>query len=645
MSKCSDKKGAGNAGKNKPATDVKKTKEDCPKIEYELVELVEVVTQDKEKWVKGAAMDATDTTVITKSVERTAATKDGANFKQYINLGKDFEGAGNRHPEYGREITCKARVKQKNGKTDKLAGVKVNFSHKRTDGPNRSGAEIWSGADLTGNQKEGFGSAGGTATTSGQTDANGWTAQVLFFLSQYGGDQFEISAVLDPVTPGATGASPVKTKAKYVVWRKFWYQMTSADGYNPPTPSKAEEAYAKVFAEMVKAGEKKFKKEDMPVGLRDRTILKEYMLKQGGANKDVAAIGAHNKNEFKKDPIYISEPDKYPIKAHLIICEYQCDPKTNAGNPAYTGLGKFVLTKNGQEVTLPQGSGGPIVCKPGLREGTNLVITGEWSKKLVPWLKGGDITDANIDIDPGRADTLSVKIDLSRGGIGAPVPSSSQMVYVKLQLDTAEDFLGESFGKGQILCVYRPAAAAGTQGSAEDYNDTVAHELGHMWNQTPVPTKQPESLKDHPLQYVGHGGTGSHCRDGAKKSNTAGDATASQNASTTITKTAAATDTHEVASTAGFIGGHKVTVNGVEREVDGGDATHLHFTTRFAANKDEAVQQKLTYGPVNWNDATQEYPSPGGGTCLMYHSYCEDCSHDFCKTCKPYLQLQEMSSI
>jgi len=143
VSKCSDKKGAGNAGKNKPASNVKKTKEDCPKIEYELVELVEVVTQDKEKWVKGAAMDATDTTVITESVERVAATKDDANFKQYINLGKDFEGAGKRRPEYGREITCKARVKQKNGNTDKLAGVKVNFSHKRTDGPNRSGADIW----------------------------------------------------------------------------------------------------------------------------------------------------------------------------------------------------------------------------------------------------------------------------------------------------------------------------------------------------------------------------------------------------------------------------------------------------------------------------------------------------------------------
>jgi len=122
--------------KQKPATPSNNTQQPCPLKEIQLVELVEVVTQDKEKWVKGAAMDATDTKVITESVER--AAKDGANFKQYINLDKDLEGQAKRHPEYGRNITLRARVKQKDGKTDQLANVKVNFSFKLTKGPNRS---------------------------------------------------------------------------------------------------------------------------------------------------------------------------------------------------------------------------------------------------------------------------------------------------------------------------------------------------------------------------------------------------------------------------------------------------------------------------------------------------------------------------
>jgi hypothetical protein len=532
----------------------------CPQVEFVLVELVEVVTQDKEKWVKGAAMDNTDAVLIAESVER--KDKDGSNFKQYINLKKDLEGQPKRHPEYGREIALRARIKQKDGKTDKLNRAKVKFSFKRTDGPERSNPAapdpgVWNGADLTGNQKEGFGSANGRGTWTKPSDATGWTKPVSFFLSMYGGDQFEISAQLTEDTPGSKGAAPVKTKAKYIVWRKFWYQMTYATGYNPPQPTKAEQAYTEVSSEMVKANVEVFTKADLPADLQDRTFLKEYMLKQGGSNSDVAAIGAHNKLEFAK--MQTTEPDR-PLKAHLIVCEYQCDPK----GPCQLDIHE--LTANGQAITLAQGSGGSIISWPALKAGTKLVVVGEWATVKTPWTKRGNITDANIEIDSARTDTLTVKVNLPTG---APTPTPTNKVYVRLQVETAEDYLGESFGKGQILCVYRPSAAAGTQGSEVDYNDTVAHELGHMWNQTPVPTKQPNSMKKHPLQYVGHGGQGSHCRHGAT----------------------------------------------------------------------------VAAGAVNWQDENEETPSPVDGDCIIYHSFSTACSHKFCKTCKPYLQLQDMSSL
>ena len=623
---------------------VGKTQTPCPKVEYELVELVEVVTQDKEKWVKGAGMDTTE---ISDKLERTE--KDGSGFKQYINLDKDLEGQSKRHPEYGREITFKVRVKQKDGKTDKLAGVKIKFSNKCTKAGNRANpdSKIWSDANLTGDQKHGFGSKNGNTTEIAQTNDKGWAGPVSYFVSMYGGDQFEISAELDPSVEGAKGSQPKKTK-KYVVWRKFWYQMTYAKGFAAKQPTGAEKVYEEVFAEMVKSSEKKFKKDDLPEDLKNRTFLKEYMLKKGGANKDVAVIGAHNKNEFAKKPIYDkTKPKGHSIKSNLIICEYQCDPATdNNRNPAYSGLGKFLITKNGQEITLPQGAGGAIVSKPALRAGKNLVVKGEWSKKMHPWHKEGDLKDENIDINPSRTSTLSVKIDLSKGGIGA-TPSSSNVLYVKLQVDTAESFLGESFGKGQILCVYLPTASAGKQGSEEDFNDTVAHELGHMWDQSPESANKPKSLKNHPLQYVAHGGSGSHCRHGAtasvkKQGNNL--YIASQDANTTITKTTGATKTHQVVSTAGFIAGHKVKVNNVEKVLaQVTDATHLKFTTSFAATQNQPVRQELTFSPVNWNDSNQKWPSPYKGDCLMYHSFSKACSHKFCKVCKPYLQLQDMS--
>ncbi len=535
----------------------------CPLQDYEIVELVEVVTQGSEKWVKGAAMNCSDSGVFPASVER--KDKDGSNFKQFINLDHDLEGTDKRHPEYGRVITFKAKIRQKNDATDKLAGISVDFGYKRTDGPDRTNPggtdpDIWSGTDLTGDQKDGFSSAGGSDKITVKTDGKGWTSEVSLYLSKFGGDQYEVACNLAKGTPGAETSQPKKTQAKYVVWRRFWYQLTHADGYNAPQPTNAESAFAETFAEMQLANTLKFKKDDFPDDLKGRTFYKEYMLKQGGADKDVANVGDDsNISEFRTNAkLKMTTDAKTPVKENLIVCEYQCDPKPLTQNKIYK------LTSAGQTVTLGRGSGGPIVCKPPIKAGAKLVAVGEWSKKRSPWAKEGDITDANIEIDKSRASTLAVKINLPSG---APTPTSSDPIYVKLRVETAKNFLGWATSSG-IVAVYRPAAASGKSGSEEDFNDTAAHEFGHKWNQSPKPGKQPDSLKDHPLQYVAHGGSGSHCRHGAS-----------------------------VAS-----------------------------------------------GPVNWQDVNENTPSPQDGDCIMYHRYSSKCSHKFCKTCKPYLQLQDMSS-
>ena len=611
----------------------------CPLTEFELVELVEVVKQDAtEKWVKGAAMD---TTAITEQLER--MDKDAANFKQYINLDRDLEGTDKRHPEYGREIAFKARIKQKDGKTDKLAGVKVKFSNKRTDGPGRSNPgggdpDVWSGADLTGDQKEGFGSKGGLATTVGTTDDKGWTAPVSFFLSMYGGDKFKIEAELDPGEPGA-GPSPIPTPHEYVVWRKFWYQMTYADGFAAVQPTEAEKAYAEVFAEMVKANEKKFVKNDFTLDLRERTFLKEYQLKDGGADVVVGNIGVGNIGDFTTNVKLkmATEPEHKP-KGNLIICEYQCDPKGTSA------LEVHPLTANNQEITIDTGTGGPIVSKPALKAGADLVVVGEWGTVNTPaFVKRGNITDANIKVEHGRSSTKAVKVSLPGG---APAPTVLAPVYVKLKVETSKGFLGWATAAGTVA-VYRPTVGAGKSGSKEDFNDTVAHEFGHKFNQTPKPAAKPASMKDHPLQYVGHHGSGSHCRHDAKYAVGVGNVIVGQNANTTIAvKVDPAGDTHEVASTAGFMAGHKVEVDGVEKTLDSKlPGSKLKFTTNFTSEVAHTVKQKLTYGVVDWQNANQKFPYPYQGDCMMYHSFSERCSHKFCKTCKPYLQLQDMSSL
>ena len=554
----------------------------CPPVYYELIELVEVVTQNPVmKWVKGPAMATADAATLPNNVERT--DKSGANFKQYINLDPDLEGAAKRHPEYGRVIQFRARVKQTNGNTDQLAGVTVDFSYTRTDGPARTNTgtnPVWAlplpppvGTPAgqpgpTGTENEGFSNWGGAKTANASTDAKGWTTTpVSFFVSQYGGDSFEISAKLAPGTSVCASTQPLKTTAKYVVWRKFWYQLTHALGYTPPTPTAAKAAYEEVFAEMAAATPKTFEKTDLPADLQGRTFFKEYMLKVGGsATKDVAVIGGHNKEKFAA---MRTVEAAHPLKANLIVCEFQCDPDGATDDSMATAIFKLDAGKS-KVVTLTQGSGGDIVCKPALKAGGNLVEIGEWSTSdpaLGTGPGGGTITDADIEIESTRGSTLEVKVTLPAS---APIPTTAAPVWVTLQLKAASGYLGESFGTGQILCVYDVSAAAGGQGSEVDYNDTVAHELGHMWKQTPKPGTHSASMNDHPLQYVGHQGQGSHCRQGATIS---------------------------------------------------------------------------APGPVHWNTASEKTPYPKKGKCLMFHSFSSSCTHKFCATCKPYLQLQDMSSL
>lgn len=353
----------------------------APTDEYELVDLIEVVTQDVEKFVKGAADETTDTMLVTQSVERT--DKDGAVSKQYINLDPQLEGAAKCHPEYGRVLRFRARVRQKDGKKDKLAGVKVVFKRNRVDGPNRAepgGGEpsIWSTLNLTAAKQDGFTAPGGAAETSSVIDANGWTSAFELHLSEFAGDQFGVSAELDATVKGAAGATPKKTKANYAVWRRFWYQMTYADGYAAQRPTTAEGAYAEVFAEMVLASEKKFTKADLPADLQDRTFMPEYQLKQGGANTIVANVGDDsNIGEFSTNAkLNLDTKTEQPVKGNLIVCEFQCDPKGTSQ------LKNYKLTAVGQTVSIAAGTGGPIICKPAIKAGTPVVATGEGALAL-----------------------------------------------------------------------------------------------------------------------------------------------------------------------------------------------------------------------------------------------------------------------
>ena len=168
-----------------------------------------------------------------------AHTQAGASRNQSINVP-----AVPAHPELGRSVKLKAKVGPASG-SPPLSGKTIYFYFK-PDGGNRSG--------LTGPLKAGFNSAGGAATATSPSDATGWTGVVEFYLSQYGGDKFEVFATDDS---GYKGGLSLGT---FTVWRRLSYEldcMKKAKGgtYAPDAKTADMESKLKaLFVELQKTG-------------------------------------------------------------------------------------------------------------------------------------------------------------------------------------------------------------------------------------------------------------------------------------------------------------------------------------------------------------------------------------------------------
>lgn len=472
--------------------------------------------QVSEKWIKGALAPASDKTKTKYGWTR--KEKDGADFKQIINLKADAFGTYKPRADFGRVIKFRARVIQSDSNTDKLSSAKVKFSFECTRGPNAKNTDptkpVWKAVDLLGDDAAGFGSAGGAKEKIVAPEADGWTPIVEFHTSAFGGDAFKMFAELDEGVPGAE-TSPKKSGAKYIVWRKFWYQLTFADGYSAVRPEAAESAFNNAYAEMSFSGEKKFKPEDLPAIERASTFYQEFQLAKTKSTKVVGNVGTGNIKMFRTDPkLCLDQKVEEPVKAAVIACEYQIDPENNSG------MKRFSMSSKSKIVYLSY-IGGSIISKPPVDPGKKLVVSGEFSNRKSPWNKLGSLTDDNLEVVKERKNTLGVKVTLPDS---APRPSLLKPVYIKLEVRTGHAYLGWAPRPDElpntVVAVYKPGTGSGKASSAEDFADTCAHEFGHKFSQTPEASTL-ASLNLHPWQYVGHGGSGSHCRYDAKGRNDA----------------------------------------------------------------------------------------------------------------------------
>jgi len=325
-----------------------------------------------------------------------------------------------------------------------------------------------------------------------QTDADG-VAEAEVQLSLCGGDAFEAAVYLDQ-DPVLGPKNPVKSKA-ITVWRRFWYQKTYAVGFAVPDVTASHAEWRRLHVEMIKATDKPFEKATAPAG----TFYPGWMITPGGADDEQGVVGSHNWVTLRG--LFVADPEKPAVKAHVIACEHQWDAK------GVSGIEDVWIDKSpSDEIVFAGIKVG--VFKPPL-DGGNVLDYGHYLEAATGvWQP---LTEADVIVSKPRTEVGAVRVRLPAA---ATPPTAAQPVRVVIRVKKASGpWLGESSGSN-ILAVYRPAAADGEEGCESDYNDTVTHELGHSFKQVPEYGQQPEGTPDHPYQLRSNG---NHCTYGNKK--------------------------------------------------------------------------------------------------------------------------------
>ncbi len=114
-----------------------------------------------------------------------------------------------------------------------------------------------------------------------------------------------------------------------------------------------------------------------------------------------------------------------------------------------------------------------------------------------------------------RTDLTGIRVTLP-GQVQTFVNSNpgSMVKIVDLKMKGAKGpYLGESFDK-KVLAVYDPA-------NADDFQNTITHELGHGFKQVLRAGQQPTGAPALPTQYISYDSdgvsTGSHCNHATNK--------------------------------------------------------------------------------------------------------------------------------
>jgi hypothetical protein len=352
---------------------------------------------------------------------------------------------------------------------------------------------------------------------SEKTDPNGLAKKELT-LSRFGGDKFQPGCYLEqdahlakyvPGHPDLGNRKPVLCADTIIVWRKFWYQLVTVQGVANPGVAGAEARYELVTATMANVAPPPPAPPPAATFTQAQAtgwnaVYPRYMIElHGDANTNALVISNQNKANFF--PNVAADP-AHPVKVRILICDAQWDssPDTAAVSTDYYPFAEWP-----DDITTDR-----LVLTPPL-QGGNLLVAGtleyRYRELLVLWVTGSlALPPASVDVNPDRNDLCKVRVKMPQSAIDLHNQHPTlQVRVVGLQVKGANGpYLGE-YTHEKVLAVFDPSEEL-------DFQNSVAHEIGHGFWQTIEHADVPAGIPNHPNQYISHDQdghpTGSHCK-------------------------------------------------------------------------------------------------------------------------------------
>ena len=353
------------------------------------------------------------------------------------------------------------------------------------------------------------------------TDDKG-AAKKELVLSRFGGDVFHPAAYIEQdvhfakYVHGQAGndkRKPVRAEKKLAVWRKFWYREVKVPGINNPALAGAVGQYERVRAFMDSAPALNVAKASIQGG---PAVYKRYMIQAGGGTGDALVISDLTRDSFFAG--YTASAER-PVEMPILIGDAYLRHNLRSGSAAQSDA---VNLPGNQRNSFPMdldlnctGLSQLYIVKPCVNS-ASLVVSGTWKiYQLEPdntrtLQRTGNWTDADITLDSGRAGVNSIRIGFpSNAPNNVPWdPAKTHVDISGLVIRGARSILGMSTKVGGVsvnVAVFDPS-------EADDFQNTIVHELGHAFVQVPKgdPANGMTGIPAHPNQA--DEGFGNHCR-------------------------------------------------------------------------------------------------------------------------------------